>query len=538
LTIPSGFQTCSTTNMLSAYATMAGSNAGSGTVQLLATGSWTASSNTSWLQLAPGSTNGVGNAVIQFSYFANPTTTVQTGTLTIGGLTFTVTQAGTNYVPVISVNPLVSTGLNSPHGVAVDTLGNTYIADTGNNAAKEWSPYTQEASEVVSSGLMSPTGVAADPFGSVYIADSGNHSIESFNPSKYQFTTLVSGLGNPSGVAVDGQDNVYFSDASNNAIQEWTAATQQVSTLVGSGLNNPTGVALDSQGNVYFADSGNNAIKEWNASSQQMSTLISSGLSSPTGIALDGLGNVYIADTGNNAIKEWNFATQQVTLIQSAGLNGPGGIAVDGQQNIYVADTNNGAVDKLTPAYLALNATSRGEPAQAGSDSITFQVLPIHTVVTASSNQSWLTITSTANGAIAFSFSANISLSSRSAQITVLGQTVTVTQSADVPTTLTKIAGAHQSTFVGQPFALQLRVRITDSSGNALVGVPVMFTVTPAANGASGTFNSTPAMPVLTDAYGRATAPILTANSIPGTFGVAVTAGTVSDLFGATITSH
>ena len=70
--------------------------------------------------------------------------------------------------------------------------------------------------------------------------------------------------------------------------------------------------------------------------------------------------------------------------------------------------------------------------------------------MTATSNQSWLTITGTSGGAISFSFTANTSISSRTAQITVLGQTVTVTQSADVPAAITKTAGDGQS-YTGRP---------------------------------------------------------------------------------------
>ena len=127
---------------LASNSVVVGSAAGNGTALLIATGPWTATSNTSWLQIAPGSTNGVGNASIQFSYSANSNPGAQTGTLTIAGLTFTVTQAGTSYVPVTSVTTLVSSGLNSPRGVAVDGQGNVYIADSGNNAIKEWSPST------------------------------------------------------------------------------------------------------------------------------------------------------------------------------------------------------------------------------------------------------------------------------------------------------------------------------------------------------------------------------------------------------------
>jgi len=120
----------------------------------------------------------------------------------------------------------------------------------------------------------------------------------------------------------------------------------------------------------------------------------------------------------------------------------------------------------------------------------------------------------------------------------VLGQTVTVTQNADVPATITKIVGRSQSTPEGQPFPSRLSVRVTDAAGNNVQGVSVMFQVVAAPNGAAGTFAASPALPVLSNANGVATAPLLTANGVPGLFGVRVTVGSLTAIFGATITSN
>ena len=524
-------------NYLGATSVTVGNTAGSGSVLLSSTAAWTASSNAPWLQIAAGSTSGSGNALIEFSYSANPNAAAQVGTLTISGLTFTVTQAGTSYVPASSVNSLVSSGLNHPQGVAVDLSGNVYLADTGNNEIKEWNVSTQLVSALVPSGLNYPSGVAVDSQGNAYFADEKNNAIKKWSVATGAVTSLVSsGLSSPAGVALDSNGNVYFSDAGHSAIDEWNVASQQVTKLVTSGLNVPVGVAVDAEGNVYFADEKNNAIKEWSAATNVVSTLVS-GLNAPFGVAVDGQGNVYFADSGNNAIKEWSPATGQVKVLVSTGLNYPSGVAVDGQDNVYFADLGNNAIKKYTSAYLSLNATSRTEGASAGTDSISFQVLPAGTVVTATSTQSWLTITGTSGGAIGFSFLANTSVSSRSAQITAFGQTLTITQSADVPAVMTKTAGFAQSSPAGQAFATALQVRVTDASGNGVQGVAVTFKVVPASNGAGGTFSASPPMPIVTNASGIATAPILTANSIAGTFTVTVSAGSLAATFSATVTN-
>jgi sugar lactone lactonase YvrE len=516
---------------LGSSSALVGSAAGNGTVLLTASGPWTASSNASWLQIAPGSASGVGGQLIQFSYSANYNPGAQTGTLTIAGLTFTVTQAGTSFVSASPVTTLVSSGLNSPQGVAVDSQGDVYVADTANNAIKEWNAVTQQITGVVSSGLSGPTAVVVDAFGNVYLADSGNNAIKEWMAANQQVATLVSGLSNPSGVAVDGQGNVYFSNTGNNSIEEWSVASHQLTTLAGSGLSNPKGVAVDGQGNVYFADSGNNTIKEWVAAGGQVTALVSSGLNNPTGVAVDGQGNVYLADTGNNAIKQWNAGSQQIATLASAGLNGPAGTAVDALGNVYIADTGNNAIKQLTLAYVALSATTRSEVAQAGTDSVTAQVLPAGTPLTAASDQTWLTITSTAGGVIGFAFQANTSIASRTAHIMVLNPQVTVTQSGDVAAGIAKSAGDGQGTLAGQAFPVALQVTVTDASGSPVQGASVMFSVTPGATGASGTFNTTPQMPILTDQNGNAVAPALVAGGIAGQFTVTASVNSLAATF-------
>ena len=100
-----------------------------------------------------------GSALVPFSYDANPNGGAQTGTLTIAGQTLTVTQAGISFVPYTTITPVLSQGLNLPYGVALDGSGNLYIADTGNNAVREWVAATQQITTLVSTGLNAPHGV-------------------------------------------------------------------------------------------------------------------------------------------------------------------------------------------------------------------------------------------------------------------------------------------------------------------------------------------------------------------------------------------
>ncbi len=410
---------------LGTSALLEGPLAGGDTDIVVTSGVWTATSNASWLHT---SSSGTGNGLATFTFDANPGAT-RTGTLTIAGLTLTVTQAGNTYLPANPVTTLVSSGLSVPEGVAVDAAGNVYIADTFGSAIDEWDASLQLLGTLVSSGLLFPEGVAVDTLGNVYIADTNNSAIKEWNASTRQVSTLVSsGLSGPTAVAVDAAGNVYIADTNNNALKEWNAATGQVSTLVSSGLSGPMGVAVDAAGNVYVADTFDSAIKEWNASTGQVSTLVSSGLNAPGGVAVDGSGNVYISD--NSGLKEWSASTGQVSTLVSSGLRGPFGLAVDAAGNVYFADVGNKVIKERVTAYVSAGAVN--EVSAAGSDAL-LAVLPTTQSLTGlfapTSDADWLTIGATANGVVHFSFTANTG-PARLAHITVLGQSITVTQAA------------------------------------------------------------------------------------------------------------
>ena len=192
-----------------------------------------------------------------------------------------------------------------PRGVAVDVVSNVYVADSGNNTIRKVTPagvVTTLAGLAGSVGSADGTGsaarftfgydgggVAVDSIGNVYVADRGNATIRKITPTGV-VTTLaglaesygsVDGMGSaarfnsPSGVAVDVEGNVYVADSGNNIIRKITP-TGVVTTLAGlagsigsaDGTGNiarfahPPGVAVDVVSNVYVADSGNGTIRK------------------------------------------------------------------------------------------------------------------------------------------------------------------------------------------------------------------------------------------------------------------------------------
>ena len=420
---------------LGATALLEGPAAGADSVILASPGTaWTATTGANWLHLSAPNQSGAGSTNVFFSFDANLGGT-RTATLTIAGLTLAVSQAGSTYVAVPGpVTALPLPGLVGPSGVAVDAAGNVYVADSRANTIKMWTPAGNTTTTLVASGLNQPFGLAVDRRGNVFIADSGDNAVKVWSPASQSLTTLVaSGLNDPVAVAVDGAGNVYIADSNNNAVKEWIAANNSVTTLVSSGLTYPQGVAVDAAGNVYIADSGDSQVKEWRAADQTVTTLVSSALNNSFGVAVDGSGNVYIADTFNNLIKKWSVASNTVTTVISTGLHLPTGLAVDATGNLYLADFANSAVKERPRAFVDPTARTEGLP--AGSDALPV-VLPATTNLlppfAPSSDQPWLTIKDVNEGVVSFAFVTNITGANRVAEITVLGQSVSITQATAV----------------------------------------------------------------------------------------------------------
>jgi len=311
-----------------------------------------------------------------------------------------------------------------PGGVAVDSAGNIYVADTDNNTIREIMPdgtnwvVTTLAGTAGSSGsadgtgsaaqFNQPFGVAVDGAGNVYVADTGNNTIREITPAGV-VTTLAGTAGSggtndgpgsiarfnhPSGVAVDSAGNLYVADTQNCTIRKVTP-TGVVTTLAGGafgpggtdGIANvatfvePLGVAVDGAGTVYVADTWDDTIRKVTPTALvtpagAVTTLAgvarmdgsadgtgnAARFDQPCGVAVDSAGNVYVADTLNSTIREVTPAGAVTTLAGLAGSPGsadgtgsaaqfeyPSGVAVDGAGNVYVADTSSHTIRIMTP---------------------------------------------------------------------------------------------------------------------------------------------------------------------------------------------
>lgn len=390
-----------------------------------ATAAWTASANVPWLHVSPASAAGTGSTNVVFSFDANSGPT-RSGTLTIAGQTLTVVQASPAYVPAGVLTTLTS-GLDYPGGLAVDSAGDVYIALLHGHAVDEWVAASNSVTTVATFTLFGPWGLTMDPAGNVYFPDNLTNSVGEWLPAPGNLATLSSpDLVLPGAVAAGTSGNLYLIDAAGD-VKQWNLANNTVTELILAGQLSACAVAVDVAGNLYFVEQYPGVCLEWNATTHALTTL-ASNLNYPCAVAVDGRGNVYITDTANGAILKWSPVDQSVSTVIGAGAWSQG-VTVDSLGNVYFSDDVDGTLREL-PRVL-VDTTAKLEGLSAGHDSLS-PILPappsLPSLFMPLSEESWLTIDGVTNGVVSFSFSA--ATSNRVGYIRLFGQAIPVAQAA------------------------------------------------------------------------------------------------------------
>ena len=329
---------------------------------------------------------------------------------------------------------------SSPQGVAVDSSGNVYVADTASHTIRKITKAGVVSTLAGTAGTATattgsptpdgtgtaatfngPQGVAVDSSGNVYVADTGSHTIRKITittseagvvtaavstlagtvnsatattgtPDPNSDTATSATFNGPQGVAVDSNGIVYVADTGSHTIRRIASTGTRAVTTVGgtvnsanastTGISSPQGVAVNSDGTiVYVAGTGNNNIQKITIAADGMGTVnafsgtITAGhadtgtdaegnavvatFNAPAGVAVDSFGNVFVADSGNNLIRKITSAGV-VTTLAGSGTDGhhdatgtaalfssPQGVAVDSYDDVYVADTTNNRIRKI-----------------------------------------------------------------------------------------------------------------------------------------------------------------------------------------------
>jgi DNA-binding beta-propeller fold protein YncE len=251
-----------------------------------------------------------------------------------------------------------------PYGVAIDSKGNIYAADTYVGAVFIFNPESK-AVEFVRNGkdarFKALIGVAVDDADRLFVTDSGFRRVFVFDAShKFQATFGSDRLDRPSGVAVDSKNRLlYVTDVLKDNVQVFDLDSFKYVRTIGGPpqktgddapgtFARPTNIAVGPNGDVYVSDTLNGRIQIFDADGTFLSMFGKPGdgpgdFARPKGIALDRDGHIWVADADQNRVKvfdreghlcayfgEYGYFPGQFAL--------PSGLAVDQNNRVVVAE--------------------------------------------------------------------------------------------------------------------------------------------------------------------------------------------------------
>lgn len=344
--------------------------------------------------------------------------------------------------------PATSAEISGQTGLAVDASGNLYIADYFNMRVRKVTPsgtittvagngnkgFSGDGGPATSASLYAPSAVAIDGLGNLFIADSDNYRVRKVTPAGIITTVAGNGVQGSSGdggpatnaalwpaaVTMDASNNLYILDEGGSgagALRKVTPAgiiTTLFRWSVPSGLlvgGGPTSIAVDPSGDVYAAVSFENLVQKVTPSgaittvagngtqgfSGDGGPATSASLYSPAGVAVSATGNVFFSDDGNQRVRE---------LVAAQPTNGCL-YSLDKQSQSFGPSGGNGTVAVLT--------------SEAGCGWLI------------SSNGAWITITSSSSGTgssvVSYSVAPNTNSASRTGLLTIAGDVFSISQS-------------------------------------------------------------------------------------------------------------
>jgi len=296
----------------------------------------------------------------------------------------------------------------------------TYIISTVSGTASVVSGYSGDGGLASQARLTQPSGLAVNSDGNVYIADTGNHVIRRIDSSGIIRTvagTGAQGFGGdggpatqatllfPEGVAVDSVGNLYIADTQNHRIRK-VDGNGRINTIAGNGkpgysgdggpapnaqLSWPWGLVIDSTDTVYFTDSGNNVVRKISPDGVIKKVAGTPGLNtsdrrnllaSPRGLALDASGGLFVADWEHHRVARIS-PDGNIHVIAGRGTPGrsiagsgdggqaiaatlpfPTAVAFDSEGNLFVASDRIRRVDKqgIIDTALGIRQNSIGDP--------------------------------------------------------------------------------------------------------------------------------------------------------------------------------
>lgn len=330
--------------------------------------------------------------------------------------------------------------LSTPRGITIDANNNIYFCDTGNSRVRRIDATTNVIQTVAGTGvsgyggdgglavnakLSTPTGIAADSLGNLYIADTNNQCIRYLNMTNsriatvagqpmrqgyggdYSFATFAL-LNSPSHVAVDRNSGYYYiADDGNSRIRYVEPVPRIINTIAGNGSPLFTGdggaasaavfgsikcLTRDSANNLYIVDDAAHVVRMIDLTTGNISRVAGTGvagfsgegglavsarLSSPQVVVIDSNADLYLTDRDNQRVRKITTGTGLISTIVGTGVAGyngdsissiaarlstPTALAIDPvMQTLYIGDLNNNRIRAVNESSMILTYAGSGD---------------------------------------------------------------------------------------------------------------------------------------------------------------------------------
>jgi hypothetical protein len=138
-------------------------------------------------------------------------------------------------------------------------------------------------------GLSTPKGIAVDSAGNVWTANSGNNSVSAFSNTGTPLSALgytIGSLNVPAAIAIDVSGNAWVANSGNSTVSKLNSTGTVGTVFTGGNMSMPVSLAIDANSNIWVANSGNSTVTEI-SSTGVLSNYAGAGIVAPTAIAIN-----------------------------------------------------------------------------------------------------------------------------------------------------------------------------------------------------------------------------------------------------------